>query len=454
MFASHRAAPKPDSSASLSAALGATQAPARALLSLALTAGIGLSGVAAPAPVALAQEQQLASPESAQPGPELLKRDTSACPFRTLPPPPVDTSEVPKPGEKSPSPLPVPAEPVGGPKMAQCDTVAGTGFAVPTDVPASAWTVFDLKTGEILAAKDPHGRYRPASVIKVLMALVAIDELDMTRKVRATFDDAAIEGSRVGIVEGVDYTVETLLTGLLLNSGNDCGHALSRMLGGMDTTLEKVNRKARELGATDTRVANPTGLDAPGQMTSAYDMSLFFREAFANPTYRKLSAITLAKVPGNKDLHVDDFDIANDNQLLASGFEGALGGKTGFTDDARHTFAGIAERDGRSLGTIILDTTTHEAPRPWQQAASLLEAGFATPKGASVGTLNIAGAPRTGAAADSASGSGSGSADEKTDPGNPASARSSWTSIGIGAGVVAIIFLAAASTWAVGKRRR
>src|SRR5699024_5613318 len=135
-----------------------------------------------------------------------------------------------------------------------------------------------------------------------------------------------------GIVEDVNYSVETLLTGLLLNSGNDTGHALARELGGMDKTTEKVNALAKKLGATDTRVVNPTGLDAPGQMTSAYDMSLFFQHAFNNETYRKLSATRLATIPGDKALEVDDFEIANDNQLIAQDYPGALGGKTGFTD--------------------------------------------------------------------------------------------------------------------------
>lgn len=427
------------------------------LLSSALAAHLVLAPAGFITPSATGQPAQFmqeaaptepTDPNHDEPSPDVHRRDTSACPFRFAPPPPVDSSEVPTPGATSPAPLPVPDIPAGGTAMSECDVIEGTSFKTPEDVAASSWIVFDVKTGDVLAAKDPHGRYRPASVIKVLLALVALEELDLKKSVRATYEDAAIEGSRVGIVEGVEYSVETLLTGLLLNSGNDCGHALSRMLGGMDATVEKVNAKAAQLGATDTRIFNPTGLDAPGQITSAFDMALFFRAAFSNPTYLNLSGLQLAKIPGNKELVVDDFDIANDNQLLSSGFEGALGGKTGFTDDARHTFAGVAERNGRRLGTILLDTTVHEAPRPWEQAADLLESGFDTPRETSIASLD------TQAKGDETPQLPFFGTDKNTDPSGPMQTENSWPAIGIGVGIAVVVCLAAVITVAAGKRRR
>ncbi|MFD5867982.1 D-alanyl-D-alanine carboxypeptidase family protein [Corynebacterium sp. NPDC060344] len=322
-------------------------------------------------------------------GPAPGRRDTAGCAFRTTPPPPVDSSEVPAPGLPSPDPLPVPATPAGGPRMADCNVVASRGFDVPDDVAASSWIVFDAGSGEVIAAKDPHGRYRPASIAKVLLALVAIDELPMDRTITARYEDAAIEGSRAGILEGVDYDVEKLLLGLLMSSGNDAASALSGALGGRGETLRKVNRKARELGATDTRIADFTGLDGPGQTTSAFDMALFYRAAFADPEYKRLSGTPLTEMPGDEDADIEGFTMSNDNQLLASGFEGALGGKTGFTDDSRHTFVGFAARDGRRLGTVVLDTTVEEGPRAWQQSAALLESGFATPTGSTIADMDV-----------------------------------------------------------------
>src|SRR5690606_6157632 len=97
------------------------------------------------------------------PGPAPGRRDTGKCPYRTTPPPAVDSSEVPAPGMPSPDPLPVPETPAGGPRMSDCDVVAARGFDVPEEVAASSWIVFDAGTGDVIAAKDPHGRYRPAS---------------------------------------------------------------------------------------------------------------------------------------------------------------------------------------------------------------------------------------------------------------------------------------------------
>ncbi|MEJ5919163.1 D-alanyl-D-alanine carboxypeptidase family protein [Corynebacterium sp. H78] len=320
-------------------------------------------------------------------GPATETRDTSRCDFRVTPPPAVDTSEIPKPGQPSPEPLPVPKTPAGGARMSDCGLIAAAGFTPPEKTTASAWIVFDTQTGEVIATKDPHGRYRPASIAKVLLALVAIEELPLDQKTKATFEDAAIEGSRAGIVEGTEYDVRTLLLGLLMSSGNDCGSVLTRLLGGEEATLKKVNALANKLGATDTRIGNPTGLDSPGQSTSAFDMALFYATAFNNDTYRELSRTREVEMPGNKELEIEGFTMSNDNQLLASNFEGALGGKTGFTDDARHTFAGVAERNGRRLGSIILDSHIHEGQRAWEQSADLLEAGFATKPGSSVGNL-------------------------------------------------------------------
>lgn len=273
--------------------------------------------------------------------------------------------------------------------MSECGVVVPEGFEVPEPVAASSWLVFDATSGTVVAAKDPHGRYRPASIIKVLLALVAIDELPLDQKLRITHDEAAMEGSRAGLVEGTEYTVETLLLGLLMSSGNDAAAALTRALGGDAAVLAKVNDKAAELGATDTRVANTSGLDGPGQSTSAFDMALFYTEAFNDPVYRRLSSTRLHDMPGDEDAGIEGFTMSNDNQLLASGFEGALGGKTGFTDDARHTFVGVAERGDRRLGAIILDTTVEEGHRAWQQAAALLDEGFGMHPAATVGDLSV-----------------------------------------------------------------
>ena len=167
-----------------------------------------------------------------------------------------------------------------------------------------------------------------------------------------------------------------------MHSGNDAAHALAMQMGGMDATLGKLNDLAGKLGGRDTRVATPSGLDGPGMSTSAYDIGLFYRYAWQNPTFAEIVATRSFDFPGRGDA---GYPVENDNKLLYN-YPGALGGKTGYTDDAGQTFVGAANRDGRRLVAVLLRGTRQPIP-PWQQAAHLLDYGFATAPGTQVGTL-------------------------------------------------------------------
>src|SRR6478735_10794448 len=143
--------------------------------------------------------------------------DAGACRYREATPPAIDASEVPKPGEDPPAPLPVPAKPMGGDALSGCGVVTAPGTPpLPNDVSADAWLVADLDTGDIIAAKDPHCRHRPASIIKVLVAMQSIRDLPINRQIVGTVDDASAVGTRVGVMSGGRYTVNDLLHGLLM----------------------------------------------------------------------------------------------------------------------------------------------------------------------------------------------------------------------------------------------
>ncbi|OBK74256.1 D-alanyl-D-alanine carboxypeptidase family protein [Mycobacterium sp. 1274761.0] len=319
-------------------------------------------------------------------GPALANAEPNAapdaCPYRVNTPPAVDSSEVPTAGDP-PQPLAVPSDPVGGDALAGCGIIAAPGTPpVPGDISAEAWLVADLDTGDVIAAKDPHGRHRPASIIKVLVAIQALRDLPVHKVVAGTADDAAAEGTKVGIGEGGHYSVGDILHGLLMHSGNDAAHALAMQLGGMDATLTKLNDLAAKLGGRDTRVATPSGLDGPGMSTSAYDIGLFYRYAWQNPTFAEIVATREFDFPGRGDA---GYPIENDNKLLIN-YPGAMGGKTGYTDDAGQTFVGAANRDGRRLVAVLLHGT-RQPIAPWEQAAHLLDYGFATAPGTKVGTL-------------------------------------------------------------------
>jgi len=314
----------------------------------------------------------------------------NTCPYRVSTPPAVDSSEVPTAGDP-PQPLPVPAKPVGGDALAGCGVIVAAGTPpVPDDISADAWLVADLDTGDVIAARDPHGRHRPASIIKVLTAMQSINELPLNKLVEGTQEDANAEGTRVGVDLGGRYTVNDLLHGLLMHSGNDAAHALAVQLGGMDTAVRKINTLARKLGGQDTRAATPSGLDGPGMSTSAYDIGLFYRYAWQNPTFAGIVDTETYRFPGHPAKPGEDSDhpayqLHNDNKLLYN-YPGVMGGKTGYTDDAGQTFVGAANRDGRRLVAVLMHGTRQPIP-PWQQAAHLLDYGFATAPGTKVGTL-------------------------------------------------------------------
>ena len=294
------------------------------------------------------------------------------CPIASAPPPAVDTSEVPKPGAASPEPLPVPETPVGGAALGRCGSVAPPAADPPAQVSAPSWVLADLDSGEVLAAREPHARHRPASTIKILTALAAIRELRMDDAVVATQADADQEGSKVGLVPGVTYTVHQVLTGLIMQSGNDAAHALTAKVGGPRAMLGSMNRIARELGALDTRAATPSGLDGPGMSTSAYDLALVFRAAMADPTFAAAAATERAELPGPAGQ--PPRPVSSDNTLLLN-YPGAIGAKSGFTDDARHTFVGAAQRDGRRLVAVLVHGENQPIRQP-KQVARLLDYGF------------------------------------------------------------------------------
>ncbi|NNG99247.1 D-alanyl-D-alanine carboxypeptidase [Gordonia araii NBRC 100433] len=328
---------------------------------------------------------------------------TDHCPHQSSTPPAVDTSEVPKPGETKPKPLPVQIPPVGGPRLSACGVVVADGMgSAPGKLTSASWLVADMGSGDILAAKDPHGRYRPASTIKVLLALVALDELDLSTPVTVQKSEYETEGDSCGTGPRGRYTNRDMLTGLLMASGNDCAMVIARQLGGVDTTLAKMNARAKDLGALDTRAASPSGLDAPGMSTSAYDLAVIFRAAMRNDTFRDMIGKRQYRFPGYPprpeipgDPDHPAYDMFTTNNLLVEGYPGMLGGKTGYTDDALKTYVGAARVGSRDVLIVQLYGLSTETSSYWTQAKDLFEWGGRAPDGAAIGTLNAKQSPES-----------------------------------------------------------
>jgi D-alanyl-D-alanine carboxypeptidase (penicillin-binding protein 5/6) len=256
--------------------------------------------------------------------------------------------------------------------MGECGIIQPENSPAPPAVTAATWVISDLDSGDVLAAKDPHARERPASLIKVLLSVVVIRELRPETVITGTQEDANQEGTRVGVGPGGQYTVDQLLHALVMRSGNDAAFALARALGGPQVAVDKMNALAKELGALDTRAATPSGLDGPGMTTSAYDQSLIFRAAMKHEEFANAAKTQRMDFPGYPGK--PGFQVNNDNTLLRE-YDGFLGGKTGFTDDARHTYVGGAERSGHRLAVVLLRGERENAPLA-QQGAALLDYGF------------------------------------------------------------------------------
>lgn len=232
----------------------------------------------------------------------------------------------------------------------------GPGAAPLPDIWAESWVLADAKTGEILAAKKAHLQRAPASTLKTLTALTVLPQVSLDDTYVATAGDANTYGSRVGLKAGRAYTIRDLFYGLFLPSGNDAALALARASGSVPETLNQMNQLAMRMQAGDTVAKNPSGLDAPGQLSSAYDLALFGRATLAHPELIEVASTKRYEFPwrGQRTR-----TIYNENRLLLSGYKGMVGLKTGYTTNAGRTFIGLAQRGDRTLVVALMGI--HEA---------------------------------------------------------------------------------------------
>ncbi|HEX6232795.1 MAG TPA: D-alanyl-D-alanine carboxypeptidase family protein [Jiangellaceae bacterium] len=260
-------------------------------------------------------------------------------------------------------------DPVGGELLGTAGVpVVSSDVPVLPDVEAAAWLVARADTGDVLAAYDAHAPLPPASTIKLLTALAVLPAIDAD-SYTASEENGRVEGSRVGIVPGETYSLADLKYGLFLASGNDAAHGLAELAGGLPACMELMNAEAARLGAFDTHAVTPHGLDEPGQVSSAYDLTLFGRAVLADAELVEIAQTRTYDFPG---LDGETFQIQNQNRLLGS-YDGAIGLKTGYTTEAGHTLVAAAERDGVQLIVTVLGADGRGEP----VAAALLDWGFA-----------------------------------------------------------------------------
>lgn len=236
-------------------------------------------------------------------------------------------------------------------------------------VSAKAAVVMEAGTGKVLYAKNQHEQLPIASTTKILTALIALEQPDP----QAVFvvDSAAIhvEGTSMGLREGSQATLELLAQGMLLCSGNDAAGAAAVKIGGdLEGFAVLMNRRAQEIGMEHSHFVTPSGLDAEGHCSTAYDMALLAREALQNPDFAAICGSSRLRVvyPGETFSRT----LANHNRLLTS-YEGCIGVKTGFTKKAGRCLVSAAQRDGATLICVTLND-----PDDWRDHAALLDYGF------------------------------------------------------------------------------
>jgi len=263
---------------------------------------------------------------------------------------------------------------VGGGRLGETGPVADltAGASSLPKVKARTWVLADATTGEVLAAKKAHKLRRPASTIKTLTALTLLPELDPTATWTGTAKAQNTYGSRVGIRQGREYTVEELFYGLMLRSGNDAAIALAQANSSVKQTVEQMNNVAQGLQAYNTTAVNTSGLDAPGQFSTAYDLTLIARAALDREDFRRYAISETAQFPNPRKKRKKPVTLYNQNDLVMDGYEGAVGVKTGYTSKAGRTFIGAAERDGRILVVSLMGIREPSA----EAAKKLLNWGF------------------------------------------------------------------------------
>jgi D-alanyl-D-alanine carboxypeptidase (penicillin-binding protein 5/6) len=236
--------------------------------------------------------------------------------------------------------------------------------------PAQAWLVADMVSGRILAEKDAYAQHAPASTIKALLAMVVLDQLSPDATVRATPSSTDVECSCVGLVPGAVYTTRQLLDALLMVSGNDAANLLGEMLGGPQAAVAKMNAKAVQVGARNTRAGSPSGLDGPGweSITTPQDLAVIYRTALNYPLFAQILHQSTAQFPdGSGGVK----QIASHDHLLPN-YPGFIGGKTGYTNLAQETYVAMAQRNGHRLIAVMM----YGKDDLWDQGRALLDWGF------------------------------------------------------------------------------
>ncbi len=237
------------------------------------------------------------------------------------------------------------------------------------ELTAQSAIVMDRLSGRVLFERNSRAKRPMASTTKIMTALLALEVGNLDDTVKVSPRAAVTEGSSVWLEAGEIKTLEELVYGLILRSGNDAAVAIAEHISGsVEDFALLMTKKAQDIGAMDTRFKNPHGLDDEGHFTTAYDLALITRHALNIPKFREVLQTREKKIswPGNEWSRV----LRNQNRLLDL-YPGGDGVKTGWTTPAGRCFVGSATRDEWQIISVVLDS-----PRMWEETIYLLDYGF------------------------------------------------------------------------------
>jgi len=243
------------------------------------------------------------------------------------------------------------------------------GWAAAPNTSARGAVVMDVASGRVLYQKNPHEKMPMASTTKIMTAILAIEKGNLQDIVTVSDRAYGVEGSSIYLVRGEKITLENLLYGLMLRSGNDAAVAIAEHIGGsVDKFVEMMNEKALELGARNTHFVNPNGLHHKDHYTTAYDLALISAYAMKNPVFRTIVATKYKRIPWEG--HEWDRVMQNKNRILWD-YEGGNGIKTGYTKAANRCLAAAAQRNNMQLVSVVLNCHSW-----FDDSMALLDYGF------------------------------------------------------------------------------
>ena len=248
-------------------------------------------------------------------------------------------------------------------------------------IEADGGVVMDADSGAVLFGKNLHETYYPASITKVLTALVVLENCDLNEEVTYSYDavyNVESGSSNAGLDEGDVLTVEESLYAMLIQSANESANALAEhVAGSREAFAEMMNEKAAELGCQDSHFANPSGLNDENHYTSAYDMALICQAAIQNPTLVEITGTRYYDLPPTRRYPEGSTVYSHHAMLIPSRseyYEGAFGGKTGYTSLAGNTLVTFASRNGMTLVAVVLNGhQTH-----YSDTKAMLDFGFSS----------------------------------------------------------------------------